>query len=245
MRSLLLAALLAASPLAHAQIEIFPPAPVAGESITIRVTSTVVCPALARDGLRLGSNNVLEVTVRPSLCNPVQVARRDGLITIGQLPAGSYTLNVRAEGSSPIGPPLVGTAFTVGPYPDIAPVSVDLTGQWLTDNAGEGVTIVQSGEKMFILLVTYDAAGRQKWYVVPDAKRNLDGPAGDLPVAFKGTIFETSGFEASGAGGTVTFVGFAELYIPPPEPDRATLGLLFRAPGLPLFRSVPLRRFRF
>jgi hypothetical protein len=239
---------LAATGASAQDAQILPAAPTALDTITVRFTAqNIACPYVTRIFMSQLVTNQVIVEVERGSCFGPSVGFFEGRATIGRLPTGNWQVGVRVDSSNFSPPPgfFAQASFTVGPYPDISPISEDLTGYWLTDNPGEGVTIVQSGERAFILFVTYDGAGAQRWLVVSDAKRDLSQIPVDGPARYRGTAYETRGFPAgsgTSTSGTVTAAGIVDIPLPTPGYDRTTM--IVRPTSGPS-RTIELQRFRF
>ena len=114
--------------------------------------------------------------------------------TLGQLPAGTYTVFVTDNAPDITPPPGYTQQLTVSfpagaGGPTAAAPLENYAGHYLTGHAGEGVFIEQFGEKSFLALATYDAEGRPEWLVMPDGRWRYN--AFRTRFEFSGSMYRT------------------------------------------------------
>ena len=165
--------------------------------------------------------------------------------TLGQLPAGTYTVTLGRNTSdiSPAPPPEIEKQLVVNfpagtGGPNAAGPLENYAGHYLTGPAsGEGVFIEQFGQKSFLTYVTYDPEGRPTWIFMPDARWRFNEARGRSE--FAGTLYRAMRGEESPPSIRVTPVGTGAWY--PAGFD--TLGLDMTIDGTE--RRTTIRRFRF
>ena len=202
------------------------------------------CPVPQRSGLTMANNTIVVEVAEALDCNAAPFSRFT--LTLGRFPAGDYrvVLQERNALSMGIGNATLGdAAFNVAPYGTA--MRENMTGHWTTDVPGEGVSITQTGTRVFFTWLTYGFDGRPTWLVVPDA--GWQAPTGAKRGRFSGALYAAHGAPSKGVAG-MPFTAFAGIAasgsaaIVDTGKDTATLELRFED-GHELTRT--LKRLRF
>ena len=134
------------------------------------------------------------------------------------------------------------TAFAGCDTAVAAGMSPDPTGLWFDPGeSGWGLSLVQSGDTIFALLLVYDEQGRPTWYVASDV--TTDGPAGLDPGAmgYAGVLYRTSGPWFGGAfdpqSVSTTAVGMIRMQYAP-DSQGHTLALSYAVNGVTTAKQI-------
>ena len=246
-----LSAMLGAS-YAFAQVSVSPVTPKAFETVRLQTAPGAIGPGTNGNPDRfnpqdteitmVGNKITVSLLMRGrAISSPIPAVVVDQ--PIGQLPSGTYTVEVVKRAVDLGSPGVVGsTTFTVAPKTPADPIW-DLTDMWYNPlESGWGVSIVQHpSKKLFVVLYVYGADGKPTWYVLPDGAWNdsVNNPT------FEGTAYKTTGpyfggpFNPSLVG--VTAAGIAKIEIDPSDYTHATVN--FQVDGINFLRSVNRQGF--
>jgi len=175
------------SAFAAMNLEIVPPAPRYQERVIARLTRPPLVFGYIQGATVTMQNNTISVVYYdfPEIDN----ASHD--VSLGRLPAGTYTVEVRRDGYSAIE---AVAQFTVAPAPSPRSGSVpsaDFTGQWWDPaEPGWGLAVEQGPTReVFAEWFTHDAQGNPVWYTLaPGGWTN----AGAF-MTYAGPIYRTTG----------------------------------------------------
>jgi len=231
---------------ALAQLSVNPPAPSALDTVRLRYTH-VGCTNPDTVQVSQEGNRITVQVDRGGFtpdCGTVAGFFED--FTLGRLPAGEY------DASLVVNPP----AGTLGPSQVLGPVHVTVSRTapaaaprphdnysdmwWNPREPGWALTVNQYEEKLFMVWVTYDEAGKATWFVVPGGAWSRDA-SGRLH--FAGTAYRTGGtpwqLPFDPAASRIKPAGTADF-----SPLDASHGLFaFTIDGVPGSKMV--ERFRF
>ena len=243
MRFTLLVLLAALGTSAHGAFTIsFEPAnPTPADRIVVTIRdSSPTCPTIRARATRMIPPNEIRLEyMRVGDCGfaPFSEAK----VSLGPLPAGSYTVGLSIDSSDfspPPGPEVTKqllVSFAGGPNGTLP--YENYAGHYLTGPAsGEGVFIEQYGEKSFVTFATYDSQGRPTWFVMPDARWTFNTVRGRYE--FAGAVYQTMRGEESPPSIRVTPIGTGAWY--PTGFDTVVLETTIDGAG-----SRTLRRYRF
>jgi hypothetical protein len=218
------------------------PTPADTVTVTIR-DSTATCPYVVPGTTRLAPGNELRVLFnRIGDCGFGPFAESSA--TLGQLPAGTYTVTLTFNYDGTLPPPVDTKTLTVA-YPagtgTIAPAAPleNYAGHYLTDIDGEGVFIEQYGTTTFLSFFTYGATGQPTWLVMPAMRWEFNAVRSRSQ--FTGAVYTASRSTPPPAAGTVAIApaGTGSWY--PSGFERGVLELTVG--GMAVNRN--LRRFKF
>ena len=241
----IVAALAFGAAAAHAQLAIDPPNPTPLDTVRLLYTHTGCTDP---DSMQV-SQDANRITVQVDRRFVVDCGTVQGFFesfTLGRLPTGDY------DASLVVNPP----PGTLGPSQIVGPIHLSVgrlapTGTahphenytdmwWNPLESGWALTVNQFAEKLFLVWVTYDDAGKPTWFVLPGGawSRQPDGR-----LHFGGTIYRTSG-----TPWTLPFDPLAVNVVPagtadfsPLDPNRAVFTYLIDGTE----GSKSLTRFRF
>ena len=196
MRSLAAALSLFAATGAFAQLSIDPPNPTALDTVRLRYTH-IGCTDPDSVQVSQESNRITVAVDRGGVspdCGTVRGFYEE--YTLGRLPAGEY------DASLVVSPP----PGTLGPTEQLGPIRVSVAGAgaagslhphddysdmwWNPREPGWALTVSQLHEKLFMVWVSYDDAGKAAWLVVPGGNWSLDSTS---RLRFTGKIYRTQG----------------------------------------------------
>ena len=208
---------------AHGQITISPQAPREAQTVRVQMPASALLElyngqgtTMSMEGSRititLGGTDFLPLPSTQPLDWPV-----------GQLPPGTYQVEVRQQDNREQMRTIGTTQFTVAPRTAQGSLWNHSDMWWNPSESGWGVSIVQHGTgAIFAVFFLYDQDREPAWYVVP-------GGQWIQPTQFTGAVYRTAGpaFGATfnPADVTVTSVGTATFEFSGNDPDRATLNL--------------------
>jgi len=201
---------------AVAQLAIVPPDPAPIDTVRLRYAH-VGCTN--SDSVRVSqqSNRITVQADRTFLPDCGTVAGYFEDFTLGRLPSGEYDVELVVNPP----PGTLGPSQLLGPIHFVvrAPPPTGASSPrenyadmwWNPRESGWALLVNQSGEKLFLVWVVYDAQGRPAWYALPSGSWSRDA-AGALH--FSGTVYRTSGPYWGGAydpaAVTATAVGAAD-----------------------------------
>ncbi len=180
---------------AFAQLSIDPPSPTALDTVRLRYTH-VGCTNPDSVQVSQDSNRITVLADRVLFpdCGTVQGFYEE--YTLGRLPSGEY------EASLIINPP----PGTTGPSAQVGPIHVTVSSAaatgtlhphdnytdmwWNPLEPGWALTASQIEERLFLVWVTYDSAGKAAWLVVPGGAWSRDA---DQRLHFGGKAYRTTG----------------------------------------------------
>lgn len=206
----------AASTVAAAQLQVNPQDPSPLDVVRLRYTHTGCTNA---DSLRLSqqANRITVQVDRVFLPDCGTIFGYFEEFSLGRLPAGEYDVELLVNPPPPtLGPTqLLGPIhFTVVPLPptgSLHPHENYADMWWNPRESGWALTIVQSGEKLFLVWMVHESDGRATWFAVPSGawSRNSDNV-----LHFSGAIYRVQGPPWQGAfdpaSVSATAVGIAD-----------------------------------
>lgn len=224
---------------AAATLSFEPANPTPADTIVVTIRDTTPnCPVIAPAGIRFASPNEVRLAlthIGDCGFGPFSEAKA----TLGQLPAGSYTVTVTSD-SAAVPPPAAQTltvslAAGAGSTNAVAPPE-NYAGHYLTTQPGEGVFIEQFQDRSFLTFVYYDGSGSPTWVVMPDARWRFNATRSRFE--FAGTLYRARRGPESPPSLTVTPIGAGVWY--PTGFDTAALETPIDGAA-----SRTMRRFRF
>jgi len=225
---------LAAPMAASGQVAVSPAAPRMLDPVRLQVTSSgTFVYDLDKTKMSMSGNTIDVILQFGGALSPPPPARTDELL-LGELPMGTYTVNVRRNDGTAL-TTIGSVTFTVEPRSvgDASPANNYSDLWWNAEQSGWGLNIVQHASgNLFVTWFAYGSDGRPTWYVVPGGRWVLDR-------VFQGPVYRTRGpvvadsFDPSAVQRTLA--GTATLQFSSTSPDAGAMtmqleGLTFGSP---------------
>jgi hypothetical protein len=230
--------------LAGVTASVVPAHPTPADTTEVVVTdSAATCPYVVPGSIRHALGTLYVKVARIGDCGFAPFATASAVL--GRLPAGEYRIVLYGEGGEQV--PIDSRTFSVDypgglGSPSQASPSVNHGGHYLTQFAGEGVFIEQSGGRTFVSVLTYGEGGSPTWYVMPAAQWGFNAARGRYQ--FTGPVYAARRIGA-GAGARIEVdpVGDGSWYPTGSGVGMSTATLEMTVNGAAFARS--LRRFQF
>ena len=246
--SLLTAVLLCAHFAAVGQVLVFPSSP--REQETVRVQLPVGALGLAASGapdtydpngttLVMTANKIVVSLLMVGGSGFPDVGSPPVDLPLGQLPPGSYEVEVTKRSVSGANQGLVGRAsFVVAPRPANQGTHDVTDLYWNPAEPGWGVSVTRlASGGLFLIWFVYDIDNGPTWYFVSNGEWRI-------PQSFRGTLYRSTGSPFTGQYDPARFqpvaVGFAEFSFNSRDYDFA--GLLYSIDGITYLKSVRRQR---
>ena len=181
---LALTALFASQLAIGAQVSIVPESPKSLDAVYVHVPSSGV-PMWAHPTVAL-SNGKITVTIHdPDALLEGPVPDLDW--PMGQLPEGSYQVEVVYQPSTGSSQSIGSTSFSVSSIPSTSPKADYSDMWWVPTESGWGLSLQQHPSGiMFAAWFVYGGDGKPTWYVVPNGRWQSD-------VVYSGVVYKTTG----------------------------------------------------
>jgi hypothetical protein len=168
-------------------VRLFINAGAANQEQFLSVTHLESCPPFVLQPAVVRNGNSVDVTLaytQPLVpCLAVIAPPRPvvNVISLGQLPAGTYNVNVSASVAAGNAVNVARLPLTVGNA--IAPPA-NATGAWYDPNeSGWGLTMIESNSIVFATWYVFDSNNQPRWYVMAAGKRNGATITGEIYAA--------------------------------------------------------------